>query len=98
MNNVEEEGKKYSVISTENLKPFIDEGRCKFHKMSSKEFLLNKTFQLGEGDLTLSGRVGFDGQTTGQIDYDKEIGPGKLNVFYNPNDYGVNYNFLNRKF
>ena len=66
--------------------------------INPKEFLLNKTFQLGEGDLTLSGRVGFDGQTTGQIDYDREIGPGKLNIFYNPNDAGFNYNFLNRKF
>lgn len=41
VNNVEEDEKKYSVISTENLKPFIDNGRCKFHQMSSKEFLLN---------------------------------------------------------
>ena len=46
VNNVEEDEKKYSVISTENLKPFIDEGRCKFHKMSSKEFLLNNRDKL----------------------------------------------------
>ena len=41
VNNVEEAGKKYSVISSENLKPFIDEGRCTFNQMSTKEFLLN---------------------------------------------------------
>ena len=41
VNNVEEDGKKYSVISSENLKPFIDEGRCTFNQMSTKEFLLN---------------------------------------------------------
>jgi predicted O-methyltransferase YrrM len=41
INNVEVDGKKYSVISIENLKPFIDEGRCTFNEMSTKEFLLN---------------------------------------------------------
>ena len=41
INNVEEDGKEYSVISTENLKPFIDEGRCTFNEMSTKEFLIN---------------------------------------------------------
>jgi len=41
VNNVEEDGKKYSVISSENLKPFIDEGRCTFNQMTTKEFLLS---------------------------------------------------------
>ena len=66
--------------------------------INPNEFKLNKTFQVGGGDLSLGGTVGFDGETTGQIDYDREIGPGKLNIFYNPNDAGFNYNFLNRKF
>lgn len=66
--------------------------------INPNEFLLGKTFQIGGGDLTLGGTVGFDGQTTGRVDYEKELGPGKLNVFYNPNDVGFNYNFLNRKF
>ena len=66
--------------------------------LNPNEFLLNKTFQIGGGDLTLGGTVGFDGQTTGRVDYEKELGPGKLNVFANPNDYGFGYNFLNRKF
>ena len=66
--------------------------------INPNEFLLNKTFQIGGGDLTLGGTVGFDGQTTGRVDYEKELGPGKLNVFANPNDYGFGYNFLNRKF
>ena len=66
--------------------------------INPNQFSLNKTFQIGGGDLTLGGTVGFDGQTTGRVDYEKELGPGKLNVFYNPNDVGFNYNFLNRKF
>jgi predicted O-methyltransferase YrrM len=39
--NVKVFEEEYSVISTENLKPFIDSGRCKFHQMSTKDFLLN---------------------------------------------------------
>ena len=66
--------------------------------INPNQFSLNKTFQIGGGDLTLGGTVGFDGQTTGKIDYEKELGLGKLNVFANPNDYGFGYNFLNRKF
>ena len=66
--------------------------------INPNEFQLNKTFQVGGGDLSLGGTVGFDGETTGQVDYKRELGPGELNVFYNPNDAGFNYNFLNRKF
>ena len=66
--------------------------------INPREFLLNKTFQVGGGDLSLGGKVGFDGETTGQIDYERELGPGELNVYANPNDYGFRYNFLNRKF
>jgi len=66
--------------------------------INPNEFLLSKTYQAGGGDLTLSGKVPFDGGATGQVNYERELGPGELNVFYNPNDYGFNYNFLNRKF
>ena len=66
--------------------------------INPREFLLNKTFQVGGGDLTLEGKVGFNGQTTGQIDYGRELGPGELNVFVNPNDYGFRYNLFDRKF
>lgn len=66
--------------------------------INPNQFSLNKTYQVGGGELRLGGTVGFNGQTTGQIDYEKELGPGKLNVFYNPNDAGFNYNFLNKKF
>ena len=66
--------------------------------INPREFLLNKTFQVGGGDLSLEGKVGFDGQTTGEIDYERELGPGDLNVFYNPNDFGFKYNILDRKF
>jgi len=66
--------------------------------INPREFLLNKTFQVGGGDLTLEGKVGFNGQTTGQIDYGRELGPGELNVFVNPNDYGLRYNLFDRKF
>tara|TARA_R100000152_G_C6765975_1_gene190852 strand:- start:284 stop:1273 length:990 start_codon:yes stop_codon:yes gene_type:complete len=66
--------------------------------VNPREFLLNKTFQVGGGDLKLGGQVGMNGDTTGQIDYERELGPGKLNVYVNPNDYGFGYNFFDRKF
>ena len=37
---VDEDKKKYIVSTTANLKPFIDDGRCNFHQMSTKEFLI----------------------------------------------------------
>ena len=36
----DEDGEKYIVSTSANLKPFVDESRCKFYQMSTKEFLL----------------------------------------------------------
>jgi len=38
--DIEEEGKKYYLCTKANLKPFLDNGRCIFHKQSTKDFLM----------------------------------------------------------
>jgi len=37
---VEEDGQEYTISTLGNLQPFIYQGRCSFHHMSTKEFLL----------------------------------------------------------
>jgi predicted O-methyltransferase YrrM len=38
---VEENDTKYSISTSENLKPYIEQGRCTFHKMTTKQFLMS---------------------------------------------------------
>lgn len=38
---VEENGTEYEISTIENLRPFIDSGRCTFHEMKTKDFLLS---------------------------------------------------------
>lgn len=44
---VEEDGTKYRVVTTENLKPFIDADRCYFYESTTKDFFNN-----GGSDIT----------------------------------------------
>ena len=40
VNKTDEDNKKYLVSTIKNLQPFIDNNRCNFYNMSTKEFLL----------------------------------------------------------
>ena len=47
----EDGGEQYYISSKDNLKPFLENGRCTFYKQSTKEFLLEMIWtQLSEGE------------------------------------------------